>query len=57
MRCDKLPETISPDLLPDRDTIVTNTWSEAYGISIKPSLEDEEEERILWPREVCACCE
>ena len=55
MRCDKLSATISRrPLLPDRDVIATNAWSEAYSLSLKPSLEDEEEERILWPRGVCA---
>jgi hypothetical protein len=40
-------------LLPDRDTITTNAWSEAYNHSLGSSLGDEEEERILWPRGVC----
>ena len=54
MRCDKLPTTITRQpLIPDRDAIATNAWSEAYSLSLKPSLEDEEEERILWPRGVC----
>ena len=38
----------------DRDAIATNAWSEAYSLSLNPSLEDEEEERLLWPRGVCA---
>ena len=42
-------------LLPDRDTITTNAWSEAYGLSLTSSLEDEEGETILWPRGVGAC--
>ena len=55
MHCDKLPATVSRrPLLPDRDAIATNAWSEAYSLTLKPSLEDEEEERILWPPSVCA---
>ena len=55
MRCDKLPATISrrPLLLP-RDAIATNAWSEAYSLTLNPSLEDDDEQRILWPRGVSA---
>ncbi len=42
-------------LLPDRDTITTNAWSDAYSLSLKSSLEDEEGETILWPRGVGTC--
>ena len=41
-------------LLPDRDAITANAWSEAYSLSLTSSLEDEEGERILWPRGVGA---
>ena len=39
-------------LLPDRDAITANAWSEAYSRILTSSLEDEEGERILWPRGV-----
>jgi len=42
-------------LLPDRDAITTNAWSEAYKLSLRSSLEDDDEETILWPRGACAC--
>ena len=42
-------------LLPDRDAITSNAWNEAYSLSLTSSLEDEEGERILWPRGVGAC--
>ena len=41
-------------LLPDRDTITTNAWSEAYGLSLTSSLEDEKRETVLWSRGVGA---
>ena len=41
-------------LLPDRDAMTANAWSEAYSLSLTSSLEDEEGERILWPRGVGA---
>ena len=46
--------TTQRPLLPDRDAITTNAWSEAYTNSLRPSLEDDGEETILWPRGVCA---
>jgi len=45
--------TAQQPLLPDKDAITTNAWSEAYNLSLK-SPPEEEEERILWPRGVCA---
>jgi hypothetical protein len=42
--------TARQPLLPDRDAIATNAWSQAYSLSITSPLEGEEEERILWPR-------
>ena len=47
--------TTQQPLLPDRDTIATNAWNEAYSLSLTSSLEDEEGETILWPRGVGAC--
>ena len=47
--------TARQPLLPDRDTLTTNAWSEAYSLSLASSLEDEEGETILWPRGVGAC--
>ena len=44
----------SEPLLPDRDCITTNAWSQCYQSSLQPFLEDEEDEQILWPRGVCA---
>ena len=41
-------------LLPDRDAMTANAWSEAYNLSLISSLEDEDGERILWPRGVGA---
>jgi hypothetical protein len=41
-------------LLPDRDAIATNAWSQAYSLSATSPLEGEEEETILWPRGVGA---
>lgn len=46
--------TARQPLLPDRDVIATNAWSKASNVSGRPSLEDEAEERILWPRGVSA---
>ena len=46
--------TARQPLLPDRDAIATNAWSEVCNISLGLSLEDETDERILWPRGVCA---
>ena len=52
---DEFPITTARQpLLPDRDAITTNAWSEAYSLSLRSSLEGGEEERILWPRGVCA---
>ena len=42
-------------LLPDKDTITADAWSDAYSLSLKSSLEDEEVETILWPRGVGVC--
>jgi len=40
--------------LPDRDAVTTNAWTEAYSLGFGSSLDNEEDERILWPRGVCA---
>ena len=42
-------------LLPNKDTITANAWSDTYSLSLKSSLEDEEVETILWPRGVGVC--
>ena len=49
-RDNELWASITRPLLPDRDVMTTNAWSEACSLSLNSSLEDEEEERILWPR-------
>ena len=41
-------------LLPDRDAITTNAWSEADKLSLRSSLKDDDDETILWPRGACA---
>ena len=46
--------TTRQPLLPDRDAIATNSWIEAYSLSLAPPLEGKEEEKILWPRGVGA---
>ena len=46
--------TARQPLLPDRDAITTSAWAEVYSLSLAPPSEDEEEERILWPRGVGA---
>ena len=38
--------------LPDRDTIASNAWSEAYSRGLTSSLEDEERDAILRPPEL-----
>jgi len=56
MRCDDLwaPSARRP-LLPDRDVLTTNAWQEACNVSPGGSMEDGEEDIILWPHGVCAC--
>lgn len=41
-------------LLPDRDFIPTKTWNEAYKLSLRSSLGDEEDENFLRPHGACA---
>jgi hypothetical protein len=53
-RDDLWARTARRPLLPDRDAVTTNAWHEACNASLGASLEDEEEEIILWPHGICA---